>query len=108
MGRICCAYVNWQMLFSSCTEQRTFKTFQGQAKVSHPTSKNWYISTSGSSIFPLKTLRHEADCTATFALPSKNYVLTMLDLLIHAQTSEIPKVLLRFEASHVLVYIIHT
>jgi len=35
----------------------------------------------------------------------KHYVLTMLDLLIHAQTSDIPKVLLRFEASHVFVYI---
>jgi len=35
----------------------------------------------------------------------KKYVVTMLDLLIHAQTSDIPKVLLRFEASHVLVYI---
>jgi len=35
----------------------------------------------------------------------KKYVLTMLDLLVHAKTSEIPKVLLRFEASHVFVYI---
>jgi len=41
-----------------------------------------------------KNQNQEAGCTATFAQPSKKYVLTMLDLLIHAQTSDIPEVLL--------------
>jgi len=66
------------------------QTFQGQARVSPPTSTNWYISTSGSSIFPLKKNQNqeaeifnlsfeknqnqEADCTATFAQPSKKHM----------------------------------
>jgi len=71
------------------------QTFQGQARVSPPTSTNWYISTSGSSIFPLKKIKTKKQI-AQLPLHSllKKYVLTMLDLLIHAQTSDIPEVLL--------------
>ena len=100
--------VNWQrwkMLNRppSCTAQRTFKPFKDKPQVSPTTIKLVHLYL---RIFNLSFLKSFSGSGNT-SWSSHAHPVQMLGnvwLHCHAQTSAIPKVLLGFEASHVLVY----